>query len=100
MDTSSLTQARDLAPPAIKAPSPPAVPSTAWGQLSLWLRSRTRLLMALTVSAVPLAAAWLWFGTEAVRPLLYVLPCAAMMAVCMKGHGTSSANPSNTGTSP
>jgi hypothetical protein len=56
--------------------------------------------MALTVSAIALAAAWLWFGTEAVRPLLYVLPCAAMMAVCMKGHGTSGAAPSNTGTSP
>ena len=100
MDTSSLTQAQDLTSQAIEVPSSPAVRSAAWGQLSLWLRSRTRLLIALTVSAIALAAAWLWFGTEAVRPLLYVLPCAAMMAVCMKGHGSSGTAPSNTGTSP
>ncbi len=100
MDTSSLTQARDLTSPAIGIPSSPAVRSAAWSQLSLWLRSRTRLLVALTVSAIALAVAWLWFGAEAVRPLLYVLPCAAMMAVCMKGHGPSGAAPSNTGTSP
>jgi hypothetical protein len=99
MDTSSLTQARDLTSQAIGAPSSPAVRSAAWGQLSSWLRSRTRLLVTLTVSAIALAAAWLWFGAEAVRPLLYVLPCAAMMAVCMKGHGTSGNAPPDTGTS-
>jgi hypothetical protein len=68
--------------------------------LSVWLRSRTRLLAVLALSAIALAAAWLWLGAEAVRPLLYVLPCAAMMAVCMKGHGNSGAIPSNTDTSP
>jgi hypothetical protein len=99
MDTSSLTQARDLTSQAIKTPSSPAVRSAAWGQFSLWLRSRTRLLMALTVLAFALAAAWLWFGAEAARPLLYVLPCAAMMAVCMKGHRASGDTPSNTSTS-
>ena len=99
MDTSSLTQARDLTSPAVGASSS-AVRSAAWGQLILWLHSRTRLLVALAVSAIALAAAWWWFGAEAVRPLLYLLPCAAMMAVCMKGHGTSDAAPSNTGTSP
>jgi hypothetical protein len=56
-----------------------------------------RLLVALTVLAIALAAAWLWFGAGAVRPLLYVLPCAAMMAVCMKGHRASGDAPPNTG---
>ena len=97
MDTPNLTKAGDLTSPAI--PSSPAVRTAARGQLSLWLRSRTRLLMALTVSVMALAAAWLWFGVEAVRPLLYVLPCAAMMAVCMKGHGTDTTS-SNTNPSP
>ena len=97
MDTANLTKAGDLMSAAI--PTSPAVRTAAWGQLSLWLRSRRRLLMALTVSVMALAAAWLWFGVEAVRPLLYVLPCAAMMAVCMKGHGTDT-TPSNTSPSP
>jgi hypothetical protein len=100
MDTSSLTQTRDLTSPTIGLPSSPAVRAAAWDQLSLWLRRRRWLLVALTVAALALAAAWLWFGAEAVRPLLYLLPCAAMMAVCMKGHGTSGAASSNTGTSP
>ena len=94
MDTSSLMDARR----ATIASS--AVRTTARAQLSAWLRSRTRLLAALSVSALALTAAWLWFGAEAVRPLLYLLPCAAMMTVCMKGHGTSDAAPSNTSTSP
>jgi hypothetical protein len=99
MNTSSLTQVRDLTSPAITPPSSPAVRAAAWGQWSLWLRRRPRLPVVLTVSAITLAAAWLWFGAEAVRPLLYVLPCAAMMAVCMKGHGTSGNAPPDTGTS-
>ena len=96
MDTCNLTQDRDLTSLANTTPSSPAVRPSAWDQLNLWLRSHTRLLVTLTVSAIALAAAGLWFGAGAVRPLLYVLPCAAMMAVCMKGHGTSGAAPTNT----
>jgi hypothetical protein len=94
MDTSSLIEAREES-----RATTPTTGAMAVGQLSLWLRSRTRLLAALAVSALALAAAWLWFGAEAVRPLLYLLPCAVMMAVCMKGHGTDT-TPSNTGTTP
>jgi hypothetical protein len=32
-------------------------------------------------------AGWRWFGTAAVLPLLYILPCVAMMAMCMRGRG-------------
>ena len=100
MQNPSVMQARDLMSRAMQPSSLPAVRSAAWGRLSSWLRRHARLLMAMTVAAIALAAAWLWFGAEAVRPLLYVLPCAAMMAVCMKGHGNSSAAPSNTDTTP
>jgi hypothetical protein len=45
------------------------------------------LLLAAALGIMGLLAGWTWFGAAAVLPLLYVLPCAAMMAMCMKGHG-------------
>jgi hypothetical protein len=45
------------------------------------------LLLAAALGIIGLLAGWTWFGAGAVLPLLYVLPCAAMMAMCMKGHG-------------
>ena len=45
------------------------------------------LLLAAALGIIGLLAGWRWFGAGAVLPLLYVLPCAAMMAMCMKGHG-------------
>lgn len=44
------------------------------------------LLLAAALGIVGLSAGWTWFGTAAVLPLLSALPCAAMMAMCMKGH--------------
>ena len=40
-----------------------------------------------TLGAIGVAAGWHWFGFAAVLPLLYLLPCVAMMAFCMKGMG-------------
>jgi hypothetical protein len=63
--------------------------------LALWkgvhavLRGRRRLLLGALVAGLGIFAGWLWLGAAAVLPLLYSLPCAAMMLMCMKGHGTS-----------
>jgi hypothetical protein len=36
---------------------------------------------------IALASGWYWLGFAAIAPLLFLLPCAAIMAVCMKGMG-------------
>jgi len=38
----------------------------------------------------------MWFGFAAVLPLLYLFPCLAMMAMCMKG--MKSTGPEGSGT--
>ena len=55
------------------------------GRRGLWV-----FALALAVAGLFLGGAW--WGFAAVLPLLYVLPCAAMMAMCMKGHGGSGQN--------
>ena len=82
--------------------------SAVWASAPGFLRGRGGLLMlAAALAAVGLLAGWTWLGTAAVLPLLYALPCAAMMAMCMKGHGGSGGNTlakpggaADTGTSP
>ena len=60
------------------------------------LRSRNGvLIVAAVLGAVGLLTAWRWFGTTAVLPLLYILPCAAMMLLCMRGHGNAGNSPTN-----
>lgn len=44
----------------------------------------------LAVAALALGSAVLGFA--AILPLLYILPCAVMMAMCMKGHGKGGAS--------
>jgi hypothetical protein len=57
------------------------------------LKGRSGLLvLAAALVALGLLAGWMWLGTAAVLPVLYILPCAAMMAMCMKGHGGSGGN--------
>jgi len=72
----------------------PAFPYAAAGQAGPVAVARRHLggRRGLWVFAVALAAAGLflggvWWGFAAILPLLYVLPCAAMMAMCVKGHG-------------
>ncbi len=50
------------------------------------VRARTKwLILAIVVLALGAAVfGSVWFGVAAVLPLLYVLPCLAMMAMCMK----------------
>jgi hypothetical protein len=62
--------------------------------LLTYLRGRKgRLLVAAALGISAFLAGWRWFGTAAVLPLLYTLPCVAMMAMCMRGHGTSGNTP-------
>jgi hypothetical protein len=75
-----------LMPGASLAPSPTIRPARWSGILTALRAGRPRLVLALALAAT--FAAWAWFGTAAILPLLYVLPCAAMMAMCMAGHGT------------
>ncbi|WP_149536691.1 hypothetical protein [Siccirubricoccus phaeus] len=109
MNTSTPTQ--DLAP---GAPVPrddssrPSRLSAVWASAPAFLRGRSGLLvLAAALAATGLLAGWAWLGAAAVLPLLYTLPCAAMMAMCMKGHGGSDGNasakpgiPANPGGSP
>ena len=45
------------------------------------------LILAVGLGIIGLLAGWMTLGTAAVLPLLYTLPCAAMMAMCMRSHG-------------
>jgi len=45
------------------------------------------VVAAVAIGILALLTGWVWLGTAAVLPLLYTLPCAAMMAMCMKGQG-------------
>lgn len=66
---------------------PPARPrAVAGGRLS---GRRGLYALAFVLVAAGLALGGAWWGFAAVLPLLYVLPCAAMLAMCMKGHGGS-----------
>lgn len=94
MNTS--THTRDL---ALSAPAPrddgsrPSRLSAVWASAPAFLRGRSGLLvLAAALAATGLLAGWAWLGAAAVLPLLYTLPCAAMMAMCMKGHGGSDGN--------
>ncbi|WP_431269243.1 hypothetical protein [Dankookia sp. P2] len=96
MNTSTPT--RDL---AMNAPVPrddsgrPSRVSAIWANAPAFLRGRSGLLaLAAALAATGLLAGWAWLGAAAVLPLLYTLPCAAMMAMCMKGHGGSDGNAS------
>ena len=58
------------------------------------LRGRKALLLAAAaLGLIAVFAGWRWFGTAAMLPLLTILPCAAMMAMCMRGHGGSANTP-------
>ncbi len=65
--------------------------SMPWRSARSLLRGRSLLIITLILAAVGAVAGWAWFGT-AMLPLLYVLPCAAMMAMCMKGQGSSNSS--------
>src|SRR5260221_10633314 len=67
-----------------------------YGALAYLRGRRGLLLVAAALGIVGILVGWTWFGTAAVLPLLYILPCAAMMA-CMRGHGGSANLPTKSG---
>lgn len=55
-----------------------------------WLRGRRGMLVFVGLAGiVALAFGWYSLGFAAIAPVLYLLPCAVMMAMCAKGmsHG-------------
>ena len=56
---------------------------------SSWLMRRRGLVIAaaMLAAAAALAVGQHWLALVDLLPLLYILPCAVMMAVCMKGMG-------------
>jgi hypothetical protein len=63
-------------------PAPAKAPS--------WLSSRRGMFVITAIAGIAaLASGWYWLGFAAIAPLLFLLPCAVMMAFCMKGMGNS-----------
>lgn len=53
-----------------------------------WLGSRQGLIVTALVLAIPaIVLGWHWLGAAAMIQLLFILPCAGMMLMCMKGMG-------------
>lgn len=48
----------------------------------LWLKRRRLMVGGIAVAAVALAFGWDWLAATG---LLFILPCAIMMGMCMKG---------------
>jgi hypothetical protein len=59
-----------------------------------WLGGRRSLIIAAVVAtaATALALGQHWLAVANLVPLLFILPCAAMMFMCMKGNHGQQAN--------
>jgi cephalosporin-C deacetylase-like acetyl esterase len=92
MSNSSSSPATALAPSPLCATNTRSPNQrTAWNIVAAFLRRHRLGMLALVVAGMGLAGGGAWFGIAALLPLLYVLPCAAMMAMCMRGQGSSNA---------
>ena len=92
MNTSSSSPATVLvhSPPSTRSTRTPDQ-STAWLTAGAFLRRHRLWVLALVVAGMGLAGGGAWFGAAALLPLLYTLPCAAMMAMCVRGQGATNA---------
>lgn len=67
---------------------PMVIPQPASASTRRWLSARQSVILGLVLLAVTaFAGGWYALGFAAVLPLLYVLPCMAMMGFCMRGMG-------------
>ena len=81
-DEAMSSTSTSLVPLTAARPTPAKAPSR--------LSSRRGILVLTGVAGIAaLASGWYWLGFAAIAPLLFLLPCAAMMAHCMKGMGNS-----------
>jgi hypothetical protein len=64
-----------------------------YGALAYLRGHKGSLLVGAALGVIAFIAGWRWFGTGAVLPLLYILPCLAMTAMCMLGGGGSGNTP-------
>ena len=72
--------------PDLTTGHPTRLRTTAWRSL----RGRRGLYtLAVVLAVAGLALGGARWGIAAILPLLYTLPCAAMMAMCMRGYGGS-----------
>jgi hypothetical protein len=90
MNASSFSPATALvhSPPPTRKMEVPGQ-NTAWNTAGAFIRRHRLWMLALVAAGMGLAGGGAWFGTAALLPLLYTLPCAAMMAMCMRGQGGS-----------
>lgn len=52
-----------------------------------WLFGRRGMLTLLGIAGIVfLGSGRYWLGSATIAPLLYLLPCAVLMAICAKGH--------------
>src|SRR5260221_7855280 len=87
----SPTSSQDLA--TTGHPSPAEGIWQRYGALAYLSGRRGLLLVTAALAIVGILAGWTWLGTAAVLPLLCIMPCAAMMAMCIRGHGVSANSP-------
>ena len=82
-----------------EASMPPASAAGAAGSTAKrfgWLRGRrAAVLAAVALAVAAFAFGSAWFGFAAILPLLYLLPCAAMLYFCQKGMNNPADKPLN-----
>jgi hypothetical protein len=93
---------RDL---AVAASSPQADGALRhYGALAYLGGRKSLLFVVAALGIITFFAGWKWLGAAAMLPLLTILPCAAMMAMCMRGHcgsgNTTTAPNNNVGSGP
>lgn len=89
MTISHVTAAAASADPRLRRGMPGSRMQAARASIRAGRRRDRGLFLAGLAASIGVSAGWMWLGTTAVLPLLYLLPCAAMVAMCMKGHGAS-----------
>ena len=70
------------------------------GTLAFQRTRRGLLIGTAALGIIAFLAGWRWLGAAAVLPLFYLLPCAAIILMCVRGHGGSTNAPTTPGSNP